>query len=290
VTEIPKRDPAASIRARLLNLAKAEGSDFTQVLVRYTMERLLYRLSQSSHADQFLLKGALLFNLWYDLPHRATRDIDLLAFGASDLDTIAATFGEIAAVPCDDGMKFDPESIRVAQTRKETGYGGARVLLTANLAGAQCQAQIDVGFGDAVTPAATVAVYPVLLPDLPAPRLRVYPVYTVIAEKLHAITVLGMANTRLKDYLDLRLLLAQDLDLDMLAQAVAMTFNRRSTKIPDGLPMGLTENFGDDRSRQALWSAFLRKYAIPTSGLADCVRELREHLTPVLHEVRRLGK
>lgn len=125
---------AASVRARLLNVAKAQGVDFNQVLVRFALERILYRLTQSRHADRFLLKGALLFTLWYDMPHRATRDADLLGFGASDLDSVADVFRDIAAVEADDGISFDPASIKVQQIRKESGYGGVRVILRTALA------------------------------------------------------------------------------------------------------------------------------------------------------------
>lgn len=191
---------AASVRARLLNVAKAKGVDFNQVLVRFALERILYRLAQSQHAERFLLKGALLFTLWYDMPHRTTRDADLLGFGSSELDAVAQTFREIAAVAVDDGMAFDPASVTVEEIRKEAGYGGVRVVIAGELAKARCKTQIDVGFGDAVTPGPVDSVYPVLLDDLPAPRLRTYPTYTVVAEKLHAIALLGMTNSRLKDY------------------------------------------------------------------------------------------
>lgn len=142
---------AASVRARLLNVAKAQGVDFNQVLVRFALERILYRLTQSPHADRFLLKGALLFTLWYDMPHRATRDADLLGFGASDLESVAQVFRDIAAVPVDDGIVFDPASVTVEEIRKEAGYGGVRVMIAGDLARARCKTQIDVGFGDAVT-------------------------------------------------------------------------------------------------------------------------------------------
>ena len=154
---------ASSVRARLLNLAKTQGVDFNQVLVRFALERILYRLAQSEHAERFLLKGALLFSVWYDMPHRATRDADLLGFGASDLNTVAETFRDIAAVAVDDGMVFDPASVTVEEIRKEAGYGGVRVIITGELARARCKTQVDVGFGDAVIPAPVDSVYPVLL-------------------------------------------------------------------------------------------------------------------------------
>lgn len=238
---------ATSVRARLLNVAKAQGADFNQVLVRFALERILYRLSQSAHADHFLLKGALLFTLWYDMPHRTTRDADLLGFGASDLESIAQTFRDIASVEVEDGITFDPASVSVEEIRKDAGYAGARVLITGEIAKARCKTQIDIGFGDAVTPGPVHAIYPVLIADLPAPRLRTYPVYTVISEKLHAIALLGMTNSRLKDYLDLWVLLDREtLNANTLAQAIAATFVRREMPVPAVLPIGLTDEFATD--------------------------------------------
>ena len=275
---------AASVRARLLDVAKAQGVDFNQVLVRFALERILYRMTLSQHADRFLLKGALLFTLWYDMPHRATRDADLLGFGASDLVSVAETFRDIAAVAVDDGIAFDPASVTVEEIRKEAGYGGVRVIIAGELAKARCKTQIDVGFGDAVTPAPVDSVYPVLLDDLPAPKLRAYPTYTVIAEKLHAIALLGMTNSRLKDYFDLSVLLEREtLDTDLLAQAIKATFERRGMSVPDAVPIGLTDEFAHDSSRQSSWLAFLKKNEIPPEPLPAIVDRLRSALAPALN-------
>jgi|JI10StandDraft_1071094.scaffolds.fasta_scaffold121477_2 predicted nucleotidyltransferase component of viral defense system len=277
------KDLAASVRARLLNVAKAQGVDFNQVLVRFALERILYRLSQSAHADHFLLKGALLFTLWYDLPHRTTRDADLLGFGPSDLESIAKTFRDIASVEVEDGIVFDPATVNVEEIRKDAGYAGARVLITGELAKARCKTQIDIGFGDAVTPGPVHAVYPVLIADLPAPRLRTYPVYTVISEKLHAIVLLGMANSRLKDYLDLWVLLDREaLNAHTLARAIAATFLRRGMPVPAALPVGLTDEFATDSSRQAMWHAFLKKNELTITPLPEVVTKLRAILEPAL--------
>jgi predicted nucleotidyltransferase component of viral defense system len=220
-----KKDLAASVRARLLTKAKAEGSDFNLMLVRFALERLLYRLSQSEHSDRFLLKGALLFTLWYDIPHRPTRDADLLGFGPSDLESIMQTFKEIASVEVADGITFDAGSVDVEEIRKEAGYAGARVLIAAEVANARCKTQIDIGFGDAVTPGPVQATYPTLIDDFPAPRLRTYPVYTVISEKIHAIALIGMTNSRVKDYFDLWVLFDREsLSMNTLAQALAEPF------------------------------------------------------------------
>lgn len=279
---------AASVRARLLGVAKAQGLDFNQVLVRFALERLLYRLTQSGHADRFVLKGALLFTLWYDMPHRATRDADLLGFGSSDLESIARVFRDIAAVTVHDGIVFDPASVVTEEIRKEAGYGGVRVLVAGELAKARCKTQIDVGFGDIVTPGPVDGVYPVLLNDLPAPRLRAYPAYTVVAEKLHAIALLGMANSRLKDYFDLSVLLEREtLDTHLLAQAIRATFSRRGMAVPGKLPTGLTDEFAHDASRQALWAVFVKKNELAPEPLPVIVSRLRQALAPALTQAVR---
>ena len=280
---------AASVRARLLNIARATGVDCNQVLVRFALERFLYRLSCSAHADRFVLKGALLFTPWYDMRHRATRDADLLGFGPSDKGTVADMFRDIAAVVVGDGIVFDPASVAVEDIRKSDGYGGVRVLLTGLLANARCYTQVDVGFGDAITPGPNDAVYPVLLDEFPAPKLRTYPTYTVVAEKLHAIAVLGMTNTRLKDYFDLSVLLEREsLDLPTLAAAVSATFRRRGTELPDDVPIGLSDEFAFDPTRTGLWRAFLKKNDLAPQALGDVVTDLRAALWPALTLARSL--
>jgi len=181
----------ASILARLLTLARQRGDDYNLLLNRFAMERLLARLSTSPHADRFLLKGALLFALWYDTPHRPTRDADLLAFGPDDAANLVTTFSEVAAMDLGDGIVFDPQSVKAAGIREDNPYGGTRIQLSARIGSARCALQVDVGFGDAVTPEPQTLAYPTLLDGFQAPLLRVYPVYTVIAEKYQAMVMLG---------------------------------------------------------------------------------------------------
>lgn len=283
------QDRAASVRARLLNKAKAEKQDFNLVLTRYALERLLYRLSRSKYAEHFLLKGALLFDLWFDIPHRPTRDADLLGFGPADISHIEAVFRELCAanIEPDDGTRFQTETVRVEEIRKDANYGGIRVTLVGILAGARCPVQVDVGFGDVVTPAPEPVDYPSMLPDLPAPILRAYPRYTVVAEKLEALVVLGIANSRMKDYFDLWVL-ARNLDFDgeTLRRAIRATFDRRGTPIPDGVPFGLTEDFAKDSRKQTQWQAFLAKNALELVSLAEVLDLLRQLLMPPLNAAR----
>lgn len=169
---------SASLLARLLNLAKQRNDDYSLVLNRFGMERLLARVSASAHADRFLLKGALLFALWYETPHRPTKDADLLGFGPDDEASLIATFRDITAMDLGDGIVFDPNSVKADAIREDNTYGGTRITLVARIGSARCTLQIDVGFGDAVTPGPQTVAYPTLLVDFPAPTLRVYPVYT----------------------------------------------------------------------------------------------------------------
>ena len=276
------RNLAASIRARLKQHADAARQDFNLTLTHYGLERLLYRLSISAHAPNYLLKGALLFSLWYDLPHRPTRDADLLGFGPDDIDSAVATFREICQIAVEDGIAFDPASVKGAVIRKEAGYRGVRIDLRAALDGARITLQVDIGFGDAVTPAPEAIYYPVLLDDLPAPQLRVYTKYTVVAEKFHALCLLGMTNTRMKDYFDLWVLLGENtLDQAELRRAIEATFNRRKMSMPTSLPAGLSDAFAADAVKQTQWNAFLKKNRLEAIALVDVVTRLRGEIYKV---------
>lgn len=270
------RNLAASIRARLKQRADATQQDFNLTLTHFGLERLLYRLSISTHAANYLLKGALLFSLWYDQPHRPTRDVDLLGYGADDIDTAVSAFREICQIVVEDGIAFDAASVKGAAIREDAGYGGVRIDLQATLDGARIVMQVDIGFGDAVTPAPESVRYPVLLEDLPAPQLRSYPKYTVVAEKFHAVCLLGMANTRMKDYFDLWVLLTEDaLDDALLRSAVEATFARRQLPLPNNTPAGLSEAFVQDAAKQKQWAAFLKKNRLAALDLAVVIERLR---------------
>lgn len=272
---------SASILARLLTLAKLRGDDYSLLLNRFALERLLLRLSTSPHAHRFLLKGALLFALWYDDPHRPTRDADLLGFGPDGDANLADTFCDIAAMDMGDGIVFDPASVKADAIREDNTYGGTRITLVARIGSARCALQIDVGFGDVVTPAPQTVAYPTLLKGFEAPTLRVYPVYTVIAEKYHAMVMLGQANSRMKDFYDLAVIARRTaLDGTTLAAALAATFARRQTALPSERPLALTRQFSDDPAKQRQWQAFLSKNRITAGDLADTVALLNLLLWP----------
>jgi len=183
-----RRNVAASVRARLLNKARAERLDFNLLLTRYALERFLYRLSISEHHGQFLLKGALLFDIRFDAPHRPTHDADLLGFGPTEIPPLEDLFRRISQIASEDGIVFQADSVKAAQVRKEANYAGVRVTMIGLLDGARCPVQIDIGFGDAVTPGPDNVQYPVILDDMPQPQLRVYPRDAVAAEKLEVPT------------------------------------------------------------------------------------------------------
>lgn len=273
-----KSNLAASVRARLQNRARADNVNFQQILTRFALERLLYRLSISRHRDQFLLKGALLFDLWFHEPHRPTQDVDFLGYGSDDLVRIADVFRDICAVKVQDGIDFHPASVRAGEIRLAANYGGVRVNLLGTLAGARCPVQADIGFGDAVTPGPEDTVYPTLLPDLPAASLRVYPKYTVVAEKFHAIVQLGIENSRMKDFFDLWILTREPhLDSSILRQAIAATFDRRGTAVPTVTPLGLSDEFISDRLKQSQWQGFASKNQIQVPPLDQVITHLRKY-------------
>jgi hypothetical protein len=253
------RNLPASVRQRLLNLAKKRGDAFDLVLVRYALERLLYRISVSRYAEQFLLKGALLFAVWGQDEHRPTRDADLLGSGPGEPERVQSVFKEFCGIRYEDGIMFDTNSVKVEEIAEDKIYPGLRVTLNAELAGARIPVQVDVGFGDAVVPGAETVRYPTML-EFPAPQLRAYPVYTVISEKFQAMVALGGANSRMKDFYDLWAIGRRfELDGGTLSRAIEATFARRKTTLPDGKPVALKPEFAEIPGKAAQWSAFVRR-------------------------------
>ena len=282
---MPKNTPA-SIRQRLLNLARERHEDFDYVLRQYVMQRLLYRLSTSHYADQFLLKGALLFWVWNEAFHRPTRDIDLLSFGDNDVPHLVEVFRQIISVQTDDGLVFDVETVTGFEIKEGADYPGVRLTGFAFLAKARIPFQVDVGYGDAVVPAAEKAVLPSFL-DLPSPQLRVYPVYGVIAEKFQAMVMLGLANSRMKDFYDIRIIAStMALDGDLLTQAVQATFERRKTAISQEPLTLFSDDFAQDQGKQKQWQAFLGKNSIEdVSSFVEVMQDLQLFLEPVYQAI-----
>lgn len=290
MSPLKKQNVGHSIIEQLHHCAKKNNEDFSFLLFRYGVERFLYRLSMSPYANKFVLKGAHLFLLWKGHNYRVTKDADLLGFGSPDPNHVAGIFREICqAVPSDiDGVEFKSDSVRSVPIRENQEYEGIRVTLVGVLHHARIHLQIDIGFGDAITPDPEKMVFPTLL-SLPAPHVLAYPRYTVVSEKFEAMIRLGIANSRMKDFYDIWLLSTLfGFDGDVLGEAIHNTFHRRSTPLPLGLPMAFTEEFRRDTQKQTQWRAFVRKSkpeSVPES-LDVTIAQVRAFVMPVLDAVR----
>ena len=263
----PPSNLVASIRQRLLTFSQERGEDFALTLTRYGVERFLFRLSRSEHAQRFVLKGAMLFAVWLGQPFRPTRDLDLLGYGDGSAEELRRVFASVCEMQVEpDGLEWDPASMRIEEIRGVEEYRGQRVRLLALLGNARISLQIDVGFGDAVIPPADEVEYPTIL-DLPAPRIRAYPREAVVAEKFQAMVVLGIVKSRMKDFYDVDLL-ARTFPFEgaRLSRAIQATFDRRQTSLPTEVPSALSDEFLRDRSRLNQWEAFLRKATVDPGG------------------------
>jgi predicted nucleotidyltransferase component of viral defense system len=279
-----------SVQVRLARHAKSAGLDPNLVLTRFALERFLYRLSKSPYAERFVLKGALLMLVWLGETIRPTRDGDLLGFGDLSARSLTQVLGEVCGVDVEpDGVEFLPASIKVIPIRPENAYGGMRATLAGRLGKARLRVQLDVGIGDAVIPEPEWLVYPPLL-EFPGPRLRAYRPETAIAEKLHAMVVLGEANSRMRDFFDVFALAERrQFEGRPLAESVRATFERRRTPVPETLPLALTPEFAALRDKQVQWRGFLRKNGLSSAPveLGAVVARLAEFLRPVIAAARR---
>lgn len=275
----------ASIRQKLLNIADRTGEDSNHIWSRYAVERLLYRLSISEFSGDFVLKGAALFSVWSSDPHRPTLDLDLLAFGEDSAERILTVFRRLCVIEDDsDGLHFDAESIRVSSIREEAEYHGRRVNIIAYLGTVRIPVQVDIGFGDVVTPGIDMIDFPTLL-DMPSPHIRACPRPTVVAEKFHAMILLGIANSRMKDFYDLYTLINRfEFDGAILCEAIKATFARRKTPVPSGTPLALSDEFLGNAMKATQWKAFIRKIGTgtPTPAFAEIIEQLRVFFLPVL--------
>ncbi len=288
---------AASVRARLYDLARKQQVDFQRVLTRYALERLLFRLSVSPHKNLFVLKGAMLYAAWLADPFRTTRDLDLLAFADRETTPLLEIFRNICSQPvADDGLRFDTGNILVEPSSGDRIQKALRIRTSAQLASAIIQVQIDVGFGDAVTPGPLELEYPVLL-DHPVPTLNAYPRDTVVAEKFEAIVALDLANSRMKDFYDL-LAMSRLFAFEgaTLAAAIRATFEQRATAIPHERPPPLTHAFLEDSRKFGQWRSFLTRdpLLIDEPDLRTVIREVGDFIMPAaraaIDDRRTLGR
>ncbi|QMW23263.1 nucleotidyl transferase AbiEii/AbiGii toxin family protein [Sandaracinobacteroides saxicola] len=264
-------DMAKSVKDRLLNIARQEGRVFDVLLVRFALERLLYRLSISEHRDRFVLKGGMLVTVWVEDDNRVTRDADFLGHGDPNPERLTADFREIMAIESEDGLVFDLDSLAATAIREEMEYGGTRLKTAAYLEKTRIPVTIDIGFGDAMADATQRLDYPTLL-DLPAPNVRAYTPATVIAEKFQAMVALGVLNGRMKDYYDLWAIpRALNIAAEDLDAAITATFERRQTAIPTERPPGLSAEMVDDEVKQRQWRAYAASVELEGVSLESIV-------------------
>lgn len=258
------RGRAESIRQRLRNLLRERGEDVQFGLQRYAVERFLYRLGESAHCDRFILKGAALFALWGGAVYRATRDVDFTGYGSSDETEVLAALSEVCqTLSPRDELVFDATTLTAEPIRDESEYHGLRVRLEARLGDSRIPVQIDIGFGNAIDPPPQTVTYPTLLDD-PAPRIQAYPLEAVVAEKFHAMVLLGERNSRFKDFYDLHVLAKQfAFDGERLAKSIAATFEMRRTDITAVQSTSLTPSFFSDEARATQWRAYLDRNHLP---------------------------
>lgn len=279
------RDVPASIRQRLLNLAREQGIRFNSVLQRYAAERFLYRLSISAEVNRFTLKGAALFRVWTGQEMRPTRDVDFLSAGPEDHASIRAALDAICGSPCrEDGVVFDSGTMRIANIREEQPDGGVRARIDGRLGQARLALQVDIGFGDVITPGPEEQDYPTLL-DLPVPHLWTYPRETVVAEKLDAMVSRDQTNSRVKDLWDIACLARRfAFDGETLRTAIAETFRRRRTSFAAERPASLLPDYYEDFARTQHWQVLRRQIPTDADGpdrLVDAGEELQRFLGPV---------
>ncbi len=273
------KNKAASVRDRLKIIAKSDKVDFQRLLNNYAIQKLLVRIDKSSYRDNLMLKGSWLFVAWSGSLHRPTKDADMLGLGDFDKHQIKNMFEEIMKIEIDDGLRFLPESIDVSDITKDGFYQGFRTTGICLLDRARIKVQVDIGFGDAITPSSTTETIPCMLGESDA-VLRAYPIYTAISEKWHAINKLGMTNSRLKDYYDLWVIAnLQNLEYKLLFEAVRNTFDRRETIISSELPIGISPEFFNDDDKIKAWAAFLRKNGLKCeSSLSDICKLIERFL------------
>lgn len=283
----PVNDVAASVRQRLQNVAKKTNRPFQEVLEYFAMERFLYRLACSKHASRFVLKGALMFRAWNAPASRPTRDIDLLGRMDSNVTAVVPVFKDVCNETVEpDGLIFHADSVAGQVIKEDADYAGVRVTFRATLQNSRFAMQVDVGFGDVMTPAAVATEYPTIL-DLPAPRLNGYSRETVVAEKFEAMVKLGLVNSQMKDFYDIWLLSQQfNFDGSVLSNAITRTFAHRKTQIL-AAPTALTSVFAHDAQKQTQWRAFLRKSRLTDApaALPDVIVVLAAFLLPAAQAI-----
>lgn len=276
-------DPVAcSVLDRLRNVRTTTGEDPNDLLRRYAIEGLAWRLAATPHAQHLVLKGATLFTAWTQRPHRATKDLDLLAYGAPATDRVLQIVRDACRVDAAerrDGLTFDPDSMHGTPIRERAKYSGVRVLGTADLGKAKIKVQVDFGFGDALVSKPLPVTLPPILGQLPA-ILPGYPRETVVAEKTEAMVDLGLHNSRLKDYYDIWYLSENFVFGPELGSAIRATFERRGTELPSRFPTAVRRGFAGERGGP--WTRFLETVPVAhRAPLPEIVEKVATFLDPL---------
>ena len=278
-----KKNITASILQRLKNYSQANKEDRGLTITNYAIERLLYRISNSQYADQFILKGAQLFRIWTNDSYRPTRDLDLLRFGNPDIHALEEIFKEICKIEIDiqDGIIFIEDSVKGEVIREDNVYDGVRIKLEFKIGRTGEYIQIDIGFGDAVNPPAKEITFPSIL-NMPAPKLMAYTYETVVAEKVEAMVTLGFTNSRMKDFYDVYQMSDQFVfDGNLLADTILKTFQKRGTTIPAELPVAFTKEFSEDNMKQTQWNAFINKNSLENLAFPIVVARIDAFIFPI---------
>lgn len=282
-----KKNITASILQRLKNYSETRKEDRGLTLTNYAIERLLYRLSISEYAEQFVLKGAQLFRIWSDVPYRPTRDVDLLRFGSPDIEVLEDIFRDICNITTnvEDGILYLAETVKAEVIREENEYDGVRIKLEFRIGRTGQYLQVDIGFGDSVNPPAMEIQFPSML-EMPSPNLRAYCRDTAVSEKVEAMVKLGYANSRMKDFYDVYKLSKEfDFDGTILKNAIQLTFEKRKTSIPNEPPLSFTSEFSEDSVKQTQWNAFLRKNSLESIPFTQVVKRIKAFVMPMFSAI-----
>ena len=287
MSEKTPKNIAASVRQRLLNKARNDHRPFNELLQYFAIERFLYRLSRSPHADKFILKGALMLRVWQAPLFRPTMDIDMLGRNTeNEVEKIVKQVYDICLVEVEsDGLEFNTESIRGERITEAADYEGVRIRFVAQLETAKIPMQMDIGFGDVVVPGPQEAILPTIL-DFPPPHLFGYSLESAIAEKFEAMVKLGELNSRMKDFYDIWLLSRQfDFMGERLKDAMSETLKNRGTNLPSEI-VAFSNSFLSMKSGQ--WQAFHRRLGqenIP-ADFAEIIRQVKIFLYPIVESIR----
>ncbi len=281
-----------SIHAKLKMKAKDKKIDVNILMIRYALERFLFRLSLSDYKEKFILKGAMLFLMWSDESFRTTKDSDFLMLERVEKESIKEIIKEICSIVPEenDGMSYNEDSIIFQDIKKEQNYKGLRVTLKSFLGKIPIPIQLDLGTGDIITPKNIISKFPTILESSSSPIIMTYTPETVIAEKLDAMVQLDLANSRMKDFYDIWVILNQlEYDKDILTQAIIATFKRRGTKFPKDKINALTPYFYDDKNKNIQWKAFMRKGAVIYNELtlSDVCENIKEQLKDIFVKIRK---